>query len=314
MIVITGAGGFIGSTLAKHFNSQGREDLVLVDDFTNLMKHEVLNDVKAAWKVQRDSFAAWMQQYYKNVEFIIHLGARTDTLSDDPNVMKTLNTEFSKGVWLICNTYYIPLIYASSAATYGDGSLGYSDDHEKIEMLKPLNLYAQSKQDFDTFVLKTSPPPNWYGLKFFNVYGPGENRKGRMASVIHHAKNQAILSGKVSLFKSYRENIEDGEQLRDFVYVKDVCKVIEWLMKNKPQSGIYNVGTGESRSFIALALSVFEELQIEPHIEFVEMPENLREKYQYFTEADISKLREVGYNEEFYSLEEGIEDYIKNIL
>jgi ADP-L-glycero-D-manno-heptose 6-epimerase len=206
-------------------------------------------------------------------------------------------------------------VYASSAATYGDGELGYKDDHDLPYKLKPLNLYGRSKNEFDKWVLKEKKqPPFWAGLKFFNVYGPNEYHKERMASVIFHSFNQIKLSGKVKLFKSHKPEFKDGEQLRDFVYVKDVVDICYWLMNEKPTSGLYNLGTGKARTFKDLVTAIFKSLDKEPVIEFIDTPIDIRDKYQYFTEADMNKLRNEGYKEDFYSLEEGVETYVKNFL
>jgi ADP-L-glycero-D-manno-heptose 6-epimerase len=208
-----------------------------------------------------------------------------------------------------------PMVYASSAATYGLGEFGYKDDHEVVNNLKPLNPYGDSKNDFDKWVLKqTSTPPFWAGLKFFNVYGPNEYHKGRMASVIFHTFNQIKLNGEMKLFRSHNPNYTDGGQLRDFVYVKDVASVCEFLMQKKATSGIYNLGSGKARTFLDLATLTFKALGLEPNISFVDTPLDIRDKYQYFTEADMSKLVAAGYNKHFYTLEEGISDYVENYL
>ena len=218
-------------------------------------------------------------------------------------------------MWNRCSDYQIPLIYASSAATYGLGEFGYNDDHEVVNKLVPLNPYGESKNDFDIWALSSKKqPPIWAGLKFFNVYGPNEYHKGRMASVMLHAFGQIKETGKVKLFKSHNPKFKDGEQLRDFVYVKDVVDVILFMMKEKPTSGLYNLGTGKARSFVDLARATFAALELEPNIEFIDTPEDIRDKYQYFTEANMDKLRSVGYEKEFTSLEIGVDDYVKNYL
>jgi ADP-L-glycero-D-manno-heptose 6-epimerase len=215
------------------------------------------------------------------------------------------------------------LIYASSAATYGNGDLGYKDDHDLPYKLNPLNPYGRSKNEFDKWTLQQTlnselqtpnSPPYWYGLKFFNVYGPNEYHKGRMASVIFHSFNQIKSSGKVKLFKSHKPEYKDGEQLRDFVYVKDVVDICYWLMNERPVSGLYNLGTGKARTFKDLVTAIFKSLGKEPVIEYIDTPPDIRDKYQYFTEADMSKIRNAGYKEDFDSLEEGIETYVKNFL
>jgi ADP-L-glycero-D-manno-heptose 6-epimerase len=311
MIVITGAAGFIGSQLAKTLREKYSSRIAIVDNFT--MKNHDNWPSSYDYTLSPSAFPSWLIRYSQEIEVVIHLGAVTDTMATDRDFVYAHNTEFSKAVWILCTHYKIPLIYASSAATYGDGSLGYSDDHNLVPSLKPLNLYAESKQDFDLFALNNGGPPHWYGLKFFNVYGWNERPKGKMASVIFHAKKQIEETGKLNLFKSYREDFQDGQQMRDFVYVKDVVEVIDWLRTHRPESGIYNVGTGEARSFNDLAQCVFKELETELNVEYIEMPEELKDKYQYFTEADISKLRSVGCNLKFHTLEEGIHDYIKQL-
>ena len=226
-----------------------------------------------------------------------------------------LNLNYSKQIWGICSKHNIPLIYASSAATYGAGENGYKDGTEGIDKLKPLNLYGRSKQEFDLWQLSQDKRPDfWAGLKFFNVYGPNEYHKNQMSSVILHAFNQINVQSKVSLFKSYRKDVADGMQLRDFVYVKDVVDIMFYLMQNKPQSNIYNIGTGKARSFYDLAVSTFDAMGITPDIEFIPMPEYIRDKYQYFTQADIGGLKNIGYGKKIHSLEEGVKDYVQNYL
>ncbi len=315
MIVITGAAGFIGSVLTGKMNLKGRDDLILVDDFSSENKEKNLTGKKNELSVHRDDFFQWFDKNYHLVEFVLHIGARTDTTEFDKDVFDILNLNYSKQIWNRCAEHKIPLIYASSAATYGMGEFGYKDNHDLVEKLKPLNPYGESKNDFDKWVLEqTEEPPFWAGLKFFNVYGPNEFHKGRMASVIFHAYNQIKETGKVRLFRSHNPDFKDGGQLRDFVYVKDVVDVINYFIDSRPESGLYNLGTGKARTFIDLANATFAALDMEPQIEFIDTPEDIRDKYQYFTEADMSKLYASGYNEPFYSLENGIGDYVKNYL
>jgi ADP-L-glycero-D-manno-heptose 6-epimerase len=230
-------------------------------------------------------------------------------------VFNKLNLNYSKEIWLICSDKKIPLVYASSAATYGGGEFGYEDDHAFIPQLKPLNPYGESKNDFDKWVLnQVNTPPFWAGLKFFNVYGPNEYHKGRMASVIFHAFKQIKENGNMKLFRSHNPNYKDGGQLRDFVYVKDVASVCEYLMNEKPQSAIYNLGSGKARTFLDLATLTFKALGIDPNIDFIDTPIDIRDKYQYFTEANMSKLIKTGYSKPFHTLEEGVADYVKNYL
>ena len=315
MIVITGAAGFIGSVLVKKMNLEGRKDIIVVDDFSREEKNINLEHKKFIQPIHRDDFFGWFDNHHNEVNFVLHIGARTDTTEFNTKIFDVLNLNYSKQMWLRCTEYKIPLIYASSAATYGLGEYGYKDDHEIVGKLKPLNPYGESKNDFDKWVLEqTSEPPFWAGLKFFNVYGPNEYHKSRMASVIQHAYKQVKENGKVKLFRSHNPEFKDGEQLRDFVYVKDVVDVIYFLMTNKPDSGLYNLGTGKARTFYDLASATFKALHLEPIIEFIDTPEDIRDKYQYFTEADMGKLFAADYDKPFYSLEKGIDDYVKNYL
>lgn len=315
MIVITGAAGFIGSCLVRHLNNIRFFDLVLVDDFSKTEKSGNLEGKQFTAKVERREFADWLRQNHKLVQFVYHLGARTDTTEFDASVFDELNVEYSKEVWNICVEFGLPLVYASSAATYGGGELGYSDDHSLSRKLKPLNPYGVSKNEFDIWALEQERKPYfWAGLKFFNVYGPNEYHKGRMASVIFHAFNQVQKRGYVELFRSHKEGIPDGGQQRDFIYVKDIARVCEFLMRTRGQSGIFNLGTGKARSFYDLAAAVFRSLDLEPDVRFIDTPEDIREKYQYYTCAEMKKLRAAGYTEEFIGLEEGVADYVKNYL
>jgi ADP-L-glycero-D-manno-heptose 6-epimerase len=315
MIVITGAAGFIGSVIAGKLNEDGFENLVFVDDFNRPEKHANYSSKRHQLKEDRAQFEQWLELNHDKIKFIIHVGARTDTTEFDYRVFDNLNLNYSKMIWEKCTKFQIPMIYASSAATYGLGEHGYIDDHSIIPLLKPLNPYGESKNEFDKWVLQQkATPPFWAGFKFFNVYGPNEYHKGRMASVIFHSEKQIRETGKVKLFRSHRPDFEDGKQLRDFVYVKDVAKVIIWFMKNQPKSGIYNLGTGKARSFYDLATATFKAMNLEPNIEFVDTPADIRDKYQYFTEANMDKLRSVGYDEPFTSLEDGIQDYVKTYL
>lgn len=315
MIVVTGAAGFIGSVLTGRLNSDGLTDLVLVDDFTKTDKKNNLEEKNFTKKIARGDFFIWLDNNHPEVDFVLHIGARTDTTEFDKSVFDKLNLNYTKEVWNRCADYEIPLIYASSAATYGMGELGYVDSHEVVEKLKPLNPYGESKNELDKWALKQpKQPPFWAGLKFFNVYGPNEYHKGRMASVIFHAFHQIRNTGKVKLFKSHHPEFKDGEQLRDFVYVKDVVNVIIFLMNKRPESGLYNLGTGHARTFIDLAKATFEALDLQPNIEFIDTPVDIRDKYQYFTEADMSKLLAAGYQKPFTSLENGVDDYVRNYL
>ena len=314
-ILITGAAGFIGSCLAGNLNRKGQNDLILVDEFSQLDKIPNLEGKHYAIKVERDELFSWLEKEKPVIDLVYHLGARTDTTEFDYAILERLNLEYSKDIWTYCSRHAIPLVYASSAATYGDGGKGYEDDHRLVNALEPLNPYGISKNEFDKWALQQQDtPPHWYGLKFFNVYGPNEYHKGRMASVIFHAFNQIKEKGSVNLFRSHHPDYQDGRQLRDFIYVKDVIAVCQWLAEHLPTSGIYNLGTGKARSFEDLVLATFSALDMEPDIRFVDMPEDIRSRYQYFTEAEMDKLKTAGYDAPFHSLEEGIADYVRNYL
>lgn len=315
MIVVTGAAGFIGSCLVSRLNKAGHDDIVVVDDFSQTRKDRNLEGKTLTAKVGRNDFVQWLENFGEEVDFIFHIGARTDTTEFDRTIFDKLNVNYSKDVWHLCVKFNIPLVYASSAATYGLGEHGYKDDHDVVEKLKPLNPYGDSKNEFDKWVLtQTETPPFWAGLKFFNVYGPNEYHKGRMASVIFHAFRQIGETGGMKLFRSHRDDYKDGEQLRDFVYVKDVVDVCYYLMDTPPTSGIYNLGSGKARSFLDLTRNTFNAMQKEENISFIDTPEDIRDKYQYFTEADMSKLIESGYSKAFHTLEEGVADYVTNYL
>jgi len=315
MIVVTGAAGFIGSVLVGKLNSIGMENVLMVDDFSNELKKVNWSTKKYSDKMDRAVFLDWFKANASQVSFVFHIGARTDTTEFNKEIFDELNVNYTKSIWNTCTENNIPLVYASSAATYGGGEQGYADNHAAISSLHPLNPYGWSKQEFDIWALQqTNTPPKWQGLKFFNVYGPNEYHKARMASVIFHAFHQINNTGKVKLFRSHRPDFKDGWQLRDFIYVKDLVNVCVFLMQNKVQSGIYNLGTGQARSFYDLADSTFKAMDKQTEIEYVDIPADIRDKYQYFTEADMSKLIAQGYNTPFTSLEEGVRDYVSNYL
>lgn len=315
MIILTGAAGFISSCVASGLRMEGLGDLVLSDDFSRADKAGNFEGRPCIERVHRDELLDWMEERAGGISAVIHLGARTDTTEMDWGVFLRLNLLYSQSIWRFCAEHQIPLIYASSAATYGDGAFGFDDDHAKISLLKPLNPYGRSKNDFDLWALRQAKtPPFWAGLKFFNVYGPNEYHKGRMASVILHAFKQIQKDGQLNLFRSHREDFADGEQMRDFIYVKDIVSVISFLLKGKAQSGIYNLGSGKARTFLDLGKGVFSALGMEPVFNFVDTPMDIRDKYQYFTEAPMSKLRAQGFDKAFWSLEEGISDYVHNFL
>ncbi len=315
MIIVTGAAGFIGSCMVQKLNEEGHTDLVLVDDFSRPMHNKNLESKQYLSWVERNDFQQWLDENQAEVEFIFHIGARTDTTEQNLEVLDTLNLNFTKDCWNKCVKYKIPFVYASSAATYGLGEEGYEDDEAKIERLQPLNPYGVSKNEFDKWALaQPEKPVFWAGLKFFNVYGPNEFHKGRMASVIFHTYNQIAAGNTMKLFQSHRADVKDGEQKRDFVYVKDVVEVMYFLMTNQNHSGIYNLGSGKARTFLDLATLTFAAMDKEPQISFIPTPEDIRDKYQYFTEAKMDKLLAAGYPKPFHTLEEGIHDYVRNHL
>ena len=324
VILVTGAAGFIGSCMVGYLNRKGYHNIIIVDEFNDDNKKPNYEDKKIIARVDRNELFDWLTNHPMHVDFVFHLGARTDTTEFDYAVLEKLNVDYSKKIWSYCIEKNVSLVYASSAATYGDGELGYKDDHDLPYKLNPLNPYGKSKNEFDKWAIERSQdarvgtpksaPPFWAGLKFFNVYGPNEYHKARMASVIFHSFSQITSTGKVKLFKSHKPEYKDGEQLRDFVYVKDVVDICYWLMNEKPASGLYNLGTGKARTFKDLVTAIFKSLKKEPVIEFIDTPLDIRDKYQYFTEADMAKLRNAGYKEDFYSLEEGVETYVKNFL
>jgi len=315
MIVVTGAAGFIGSCMIRKLNAENFNSIVAVDDFGKTEKLKNLEGKKIVHRIHRDDFFKWLDENQRSVEFIFHLGARTDTTEFDREVFRKLNIEYSQMVWKKCVEYQIPLVYASSAATYGMGEKGYEDDERLIPQLKPLNPYGESKNEFDKWALTQDEKPFfWAGLKFFNVYGPNEYHKGRMASVVWHAFNQIKSTGKMKLFRSHRPDYKDGEQRRDFIYVRDVTNVCYFLMRDRKNPGIFNLGTGQARTFLDLTRAVFASMNVPENIEFIDTPEDIRDKYQYFTEASMDKLRKAGYSAPFYSLEKGVEEYVKNFL
>ncbi len=315
MIVVTGAAGFIGSYFTGKLNRAGFNNLVLVDRYDDPAKEPNLHSKQFTQLVDREGFFDWFNQKHKEVEMIFHLGARTDTIGQEAESYEALNLRYSQKLWKACTAHEVPLVYASSAATYGNGEKGFSDDHHNISGLKPLNLYAWSKHDFDVWVLNQKNTPRfWAGLKFFNVYGPNEYHKGRMASVVLHAYQTILNTGGMKLFRSHRDDIPDGEQKRDFVYVDDIAEVMLFFLENQKHPGIYNVGTGKARSYLDLTMAVFESMNKEPDIEFIDTPVDIRKRYQYFTEADIQKLREIGYSRSFTGLESGVSEYVSQFL
>jgi len=315
MIVVTGAAGFIGSYLVSFLNQKEEENIIIVDDFQYAEKNKNLEGKKFKQQIERSEFIEWFENNAEEVDFVFHIGARTDTTEFDSSIFDELNVSYSQAVWRICAQHSIGLVYASSAATYGLGEFGYVDDHDVVEKLIPLNPYGDSKNDFDKWALKqTDQPPFWCGLKFFNVYGPNEYHKGRMASVIFHAFNQITATSAMKLFQSHNPDYKDGEQKRDFIYVWDLVNVCHWMSENRPENGLYNLGSGTARTFLDLVNSTFKAMGKESKISFIPTPEDIRDKYQYFTEADMNKLKSAGYPYPFHTLEEGVEDYVKKYL
>ena len=306
MIILTGAAGFIGSCLLQYLNELGRQDIIIVDEFENVIKNKNLLVKKYQQRVHRDQLFDWLAIHRDSIKFVFHLGARTDTTEKSRFIFDELNLNYSKKIWQFCSQQQIPLVYASSAATYGLGDLGFEDNHLIINELKPLNPYGDSKNDFDKWALnQIEKPPHWAGLKFFNVYGPNEYHKGRMASVIFHTFHQIQQTGGMKLFRSHRSDYENGQQSRDFIYVKDVVKICAFFLKKRGENGLYNVGTGTARTFWDLATNTFTAMEQIINISFIDTPLDIRNTYQYFTEAAMSKLRKAGYNQPFYDLETG---------
>lgn len=311
-ILITGAAGFIGSCLVSFLNEKGRTDLILVDDFSQTQKARNLEGKVFQAKIDRELFLYEISRH--TIDFVFHIGARTDTTEFDKRIFDKLNMDYSQQLWNHCTANSIPFLYASSAATYGGGEYGF-DDTQDISPLLPLNPYGQSKQDFDKWALQQEKtPPFWAGLKFFNVFGPNEYHKGRMASVVMHAFHQIKKNGSLKLFQSHNENYANGGQIRDFIYVKDLLELMWFWYETKEHSGIYNAGTGKARTFNDLANAIFAAVGKEPKIEYIPTPEDIRDKYQYYTEAEMKKTATSGYKKPFYELENAVEDYVQNYL
>ena len=316
IILISGAAGFIPSCLAHRLFKEGH-DLVLVDSFHFPEKNKNLEGLSSCKRIERDDLFTWIEENEPVIDFVFHLGARTDTTETKKHIFDKLNVEYSQDIWRYCTLEDIPLIYASSAATYGLGEYGFVDDHEIVNSLKPLNAYGDSKNNFDKWALKEfMSPPAWYGFKFFNVFGPNEYHKGRMASVVFHFYNQLIKTGEVNLFKSNKNDYKNGEQTRDFIYVDDLINVMLHFHDNEREinNGLYNIGTGSARTYNDLAKAIFKAVGKDPVINYIDTPEDIREKYQYFTEADMTKVKSTGYEKVFMSLEETVAHYVNEYL
>jgi ADP-L-glycero-D-manno-heptose 6-epimerase len=319
MIVLTGGAGMIGSVIAWHLETQcARDDIVIVDHILQADQWQNLVHRRMADYLDRDELFPWLEQTRATIDAVIHMGAISNTTERDFNVLLEHNIRYSQRLWQWCAAKAVPFLYASSAATYGGGEHGYIDG-PSIDALRPLNGYGFSKQFFDQWVLRQlrvgAPcPPQWVGFKFFNVYGPNEYHKERMASVAFHTFNQVRAAGSMHLFRSHHPDYADGMQMRDFVSVKDAADIVAFFLEHREQSGVFNVGTGQARAFRDLAWAVMDGMGVERRIEYIDMPEDLRGKYQYFTQADVNSLRRAGYCRPFTPLEEGVADYVRNHL
>ena len=320
MIILTGGGGMIGSMIAWHLNTQMNfDDFVIVDDLINEQQENNFNKRKFIEYIAKDDLEKYLNDK-KNVSAVIHMGAISATTESNFNRLLQSNIRFSQALWHWCAENKVPFIYASSAATYGDGSVGYDDNESELDKLSPLNAYGYSKHFFDRWVQlelsKNQPtPPQWCGLKFFNVYGPNEYHKGRMASVVFHSFNQFKETNQIKLFKSEHPSYADGMQVRDFIYVKDAVKIIIFFLNNNNFSGLYNAGTGNAETFKALAEAVLINTKGQPNdIKYIEMPNDLKGKYQYYTQATMNKINSIGFNDNFMNVKEGVTDYLESYL
>ena len=315
MHIVTGGAGFIGSGFVYELNMMGIDDIIIVDNLGKTDKWKNMVNLRFSEYLHKDAFIPRLKRGdFTGIESIIHMGACSSTTEPDADYLMSNNLDFSVSLARYCQKYSIRFIYASSAATYGDGNLGFSDDHEQMDILKPLNMYGFSKHLFDMWVKKQGLLTRFAGLKFFNVFGPNEYHKGDMQSVVRKAFFEIRDTGKVRLFKSYHPDYRHGEQQRDFIYLKDCLKVMAWLLEKRDINGIFNLGAGKARTWNDLAKAVFQAMNLEPDIEYIDMPIELRGKYQYYTCAPMEKLSKAGWNEVFYSLEDGIKDYVQNYL
>ncbi|MBA7655381.1 ADP-L-glycero-D-manno-heptose-6-epimerase [subsurface metagenome] len=316
MMIVTGGAGFIGSALIAALNKRQITDILVVDQLASDEKWKNLRNLSFADYVEKDDFLEMMAENKIStpVEVVFHLGACTSTTETNASYLIKNNYEYTKLLAQWATDANIRFIYASSAATYGDGSAGFSDDEGQIENLRPLNMYGYSKQLFDLWARRTALLKKIVGLKYFNVFGPNEYHKGDMRSFIVKAFEQINAKGKVGLFKSYKPEYADGEQKRDFIYVKDAVDMTLFFLDNPQLTGLFNTGTGQSRTWNDLVKAVFAAMDKEPNIEYIDMPHSIRSQYQYFTEADITKLHQAGYNKKTTSLEDAIKDYVQNYL
>ncbi len=316
-LLVTGAAGFVGARFVESCRAHGETDIVSVDAPEHFRERPEHAPIDYGTVVDRDNLFEWLRTEKPAVTAVVHLGAITDTTMMDIALLTERNVEYSKNLWNYCSTNKVPLVYASSAATYGAGELGYDDDEAITPRLKPLNPYGESKRLFDEWALaeelRGNAPPSWSGWKFFNVYGYGEAHKGRMASVVLHAYKQLESDGSIKLFRSHREGIADGHQARDFVDVQDVIDVLRFALDKPVARGIRNLGTGKARTFLDLARAVCKAAGHDEAISFIDTPPSIREQYQYFTEAKMDRLRALGYTGEFRSLESGVTEYLKRL-
>ena len=313
MIAVTGAAGFIGSQIALNL-AKNKEKLLLVDRMVAFHERKYTPASNQIQFIEADGpFFDWLKtDSAKDLSCIIHMGAITNTAETDLKALAKWNVDYTKNLWKFCQEQNVNFIYASSAATYGDGTAGFGDDPQSTAVLKPLNAYGRSKQEFDLFALAQSKtPPHWYGVKYFNVYGPNEFHKGRMASAVWHGYNEIKKTGAMTLFKSHNPQVNDGDQARDFIFISDVLQIIDFLNEKKPENGIYNVGTGHAGTFKNLAEALFGALKQPMKINWVETPTEFRAAYQYRTEAQVDKLRAAGWTKDFTPLRQGVEDYLK---
>lgn len=312
MIVVTGAAGFIGSCIVAGLNERGREDLVLVDELDEAKKENIRRKKYLRYYDKKDFLNLILRDRVEECpEAVIHMGACSSTTLQDARYFKENNLEYTRSLAKWALKHNVRFIYASSAATYGDGSVGYKDDEATLRRCKPLNLYGQSKQDFDLWVIDQGVQDKVAGLKFFNVFGPNEYHKGDMRSVVAKAYQRVADEGKISLFKSYRKDCKDGEQKRDFIYVKDAVDIVLFFLDHPQINGIFNVGTGKASTWNELAGALFDAVGKEPDIQYIDMPADLERRYQYFTQADMAKLRKSGYTKPFTPLKEAVADYVR---
>lgn len=312
-IIVTGGAGFIGSCLVRMLNEQGIKEIIIVDNINTSQKWMNIRNKEFTEYYPKTNFLEKLP-VLKGITHILHMGACSSTVERDFDYLYQNNFNYSRVLWNYAVEQQISFIYASSAATYGNGNNGF-DDTIELKKLEPLNRYGYSKHLFDLWAEKqTKFPRQFVGLKFFNVYGPNEYAKDSMASMVYHGFIQAKQNGVIKLFKSYRGDYADGGQVRDFIYVKDICSIVRYFMEHSHVNGIFNIGTGDTESFCTLADSVFQALEMRTNIEFIEMPELLKDKYQYYTRAKLDKLRKAGYKNEFFSLKDGIRDYVQNYL